>query len=202
MKDLSVTKLCLGLQIEHLHNDIFVHQSNYIQKMLKRFNMDKTHPLSTPLVVRLPDVKKDPYRPRENNEKAIGPEVPYLSAIGFLMYLANKMRHDIVFFVNILARYSSDPTRRHWNGIKHVLCYLCGTRDMRLFYRKDTKSKLVGYADVGYLLDPHKARSQSGYVFTYDVTVISWRSTKQTLAVTSSNQAELIVLYDAGRECV
>jgi Reverse transcriptase (RNA-dependent DNA polymerase) len=30
MKDLGVTKLCLGLQIEHLHNDIFVHQSNYI----------------------------------------------------------------------------------------------------------------------------------------------------------------------------
>jgi Reverse transcriptase (RNA-dependent DNA polymerase) len=26
MKDLGVTKLCLGLQIEHLHNGIFVHQ--------------------------------------------------------------------------------------------------------------------------------------------------------------------------------
>jgi Reverse transcriptase (RNA-dependent DNA polymerase) len=30
MKDLGVTKLCLGLQIEHFHHDIFVHQSNYI----------------------------------------------------------------------------------------------------------------------------------------------------------------------------
>jgi uncharacterized protein related to proFAR isomerase len=30
MKDLGVIKLCLGLQIEHLHNVIFVHQSNYI----------------------------------------------------------------------------------------------------------------------------------------------------------------------------
>jgi uncharacterized protein related to proFAR isomerase len=57
MKDLGVTKLCLGLQIEHLLNDIFVHQSNYIQKMLKRFNMDKAHPLSTPMVVRSLDVK-------------------------------------------------------------------------------------------------------------------------------------------------
>jgi hypothetical protein len=48
----------------------------------------------------------------------------------------------------------------------------------------------------------HKARSQSGYVFTYGGTVISLRSTKQTLTVTSSNYTELIVLYDAGRECV
>jgi Reverse transcriptase (RNA-dependent DNA polymerase) len=37
MKDLGVTKLCLDLQIEHFHNGILVHQSNYIQKMLKHF---------------------------------------------------------------------------------------------------------------------------------------------------------------------
>jgi hypothetical protein len=89
------------------------------------------------------------------------------------MYVANNTRSDIAFSVNVLAIYSSNPTHRHWNIIKHVLCYLCGTRDMRLFYRKDTKSKLVGYADAGYLLDPHKARSQSVYVFTYDDTTIS-----------------------------
>jgi Reverse transcriptase (RNA-dependent DNA polymerase) len=113
MKDLDVTKLCLGLQIEHFHNGIFVHQSNYIQKMLKRFNMDKAHPLSTSMVVRSLDVKKDSYRSRENNEKALGPEVPYLSAIEALMYLANNTRPGIIFSINILARYSSDPTRRH-----------------------------------------------------------------------------------------
>jgi hypothetical protein len=170
--------------------------------MLKYFNMDKAHPLSTPMVVRLLDVKKDPYRCRENNETTLGPEVPYLSVIGALMYLTNNMRPDIAFYVNVLARYSSDLTRWHWNRIKHVLRYLCGTRDMRLFYRKDTKSKLVGYADINYLSDIHKTRSQSGYVFTYGGTVILWRSTKQTLTATSSNHAELIALYDAGWECI
>jgi Reverse transcriptase (RNA-dependent DNA polymerase) len=65
MKDLGVTKLCIGLQIEHLHNGIFVHQSNYIQKMLKRFNMDKAHPLSTPMVVRSLDVKRSLSAPRK-----------------------------------------------------------------------------------------------------------------------------------------
>jgi hypothetical protein len=111
MKDLGVTKLCLGLQIEHFHNGIFVHQSNYIQKMLKYFNMDKTHHLSTPMVIQSLNVKKDLYRPRENNEKALGPEVPYLSRIGALMYLANNTRPDIIFSVNVLAGYSYDLTR-------------------------------------------------------------------------------------------
>jgi hypothetical protein len=102
--------------------------------------MDKAHPLSTPMVVRSLDVKKDPYRPRENNEKTLGPEVPYLSAIRALMYLTNNTKHDFSFSVNILIRYSYDPIRRHWNEIKYVLRYLCGTRNMGLFYRKDTKS--------------------------------------------------------------
>jgi hypothetical protein len=74
-----------------------------------------------------------------------------------LIYLANNTRPDIDFSVNVLARYSSDPTRRYWNGIKDVLRYLCGTRDMGLFYRKNTKSKLVGYADAG--VRPFFARS-------------------------------------------
>ncbi|RVW19230.1 Copia protein [Vitis vinifera] len=67
------------------------------------------------------------------NEELLGPEVPYLSAIGALMYLANCTRPDIAFSVNLLARYSSAPTRRHWNGIKHILRYLRGTTDMVYF---------------------------------------------------------------------
>ncbi|KAL0428635.1 UNVERIFIED_CONTAM: Retrovirus-related Pol polyprotein from transposon TNT 1-94, partial [Sesamum latifolium] len=112
---------------------------------------------------------------------------------------------NIAFSVNLLARYSSTPTKRHWNGVKHILCYLRGTSDMGLYFERheDVKAtNLVGYSDAGYLSGPHKAISQSGYVFMYGGTAISWRSTKQTLVATSSNHAELIALYEVGRECV
>ena len=72
--------------------------------------MDKAHPLSSPMVVHLLDVKKDPFRPCEMGEELLGPEVPYLSVIGALLYLANCTRLDIAFFVKLLARYNSDPT--------------------------------------------------------------------------------------------
>ena len=124
MKDLGKTKFCLGLQIEHLPNGILVHQSTYIEKVLKQFDMDKAHPLSTPMVGWSLDVKKNPFRPQEDDEETLGPKVPYLSAIGTLMYLANYTRPDMAFVVNLLARYSSAPTRRYWNGIKHILRYL------------------------------------------------------------------------------
>ncbi|CAA7040496.1 unnamed protein product [Microthlaspi erraticum] len=78
MKDLGKTKFCLGLQIEHLVDGILLHQMAYTEKILKRFFMDQSHPLSSPMIVRSLDVLKDPFRPRKNDEEVIGPEVPYL----------------------------------------------------------------------------------------------------------------------------
>jgi hypothetical protein len=69
MKDLGKTKFCLGLQIEHLHSGILVHQSAYVQKILEKFNMDKAHPIKTPMVVRSLDLEKDVFRPREEGER-------------------------------------------------------------------------------------------------------------------------------------
>nr|AEL30347.1 copia-like polyprotein [Arachis hypogaea] len=136
MKDLGRTKFCFDLQIEHTKNGIFIHQATYTEKILKRFYMDKSHPLSTPMIVRSLDMENDQFRPKEENEDILGPEVLYLSAIRALMYLANNTRPDISFAVNLLARYT-----------------------------------------------------------------ISWRSTKQMIAATSSNHAEILAIHEASREC-
>lgn len=88
MKHLGKTKYCLGLEIQHIQNGIFVHQSNYTERVLKCFNMDNANPLSTPMVVRSLNIDKDPFRPCEENE-VLGSEVPYLNAVGALMYLTN-----------------------------------------------------------------------------------------------------------------
>ena len=118
------------------------------------------------------------------------------------MYLVNNTRPDIAFVVNLLARFSSDPTKRHWDGIKHRFRYLCGTIDLELFFPNDLKSQLVGYADVGYMSNPHFGQSQTGYLFKYCGTAISWKSIKQTMAATSSNHAESLTIHESSRECI
>jgi hypothetical protein len=105
MKDLGRTKFCLGLQLEHLHTCILIHQSTYVQKILEKFNMDKAYLTRTPMVVCALEKDKDPFRPKEEGEEVLGPKYPYLSAIGVLMYLANNTRPDIAFIVNCLARH-------------------------------------------------------------------------------------------------
>ena len=56
---------------------------------------------------------------------------------------------------------------------------------MCLFYSKESKQPLLGYADIGYLSDPLKARSQTGYVFNCNENTISWRSFKQIMVAIS-----------------
>ncbi|XP_068329664.1 secreted RxLR effector protein 161-like [Pyrus communis] len=171
MKDLGKTRYCLDLEIEYCSDGIL-----------------------------------------EDEKEILEPNVPYLSAIGALLYLAQCIRPDISFAVNLLARYSNASTRRHWNGVKDIFRYLKGTTDLGLFYTRESPcvaapydpqidSRLVGYVDAGYLFDPHRARSQTGYVFTVEDTAISWRSTKQTLVATSSNHVEILALHEASHEC-
>jgi len=71
--------------------------------------MDKTNPLSIPMVNRSLNLENDPFRLCEDNKEFLGPEIPYISAIGGLMYLANCTRPYIAFAINLLARYNSSP---------------------------------------------------------------------------------------------
>ena len=73
---------------------------------------------------------------------------------------------------------------------------------MGLFYSNKSNFDLLGYVDSGYLSNPHKARSQTSYLFTCGGTAISWRSVKQTITATSSNHAEILAIHEASRECV
>jgi hypothetical protein len=121
MKDFGKTKFCIGLQLEHLHMGILVHQSTYVQKILEKINMDKAYSARTPMVIHALEKDKDPFRSKEEGEEVLGLEYPYQSVIGALMYLANNTRPDIDFVVNCLARHSAAPTIRDWNDIKNIL---------------------------------------------------------------------------------
>ncbi|XP_068309729.1 secreted RxLR effector protein 161-like [Pyrus communis] len=136
------------------------------------------------MVVQTLNAKRDPFHPNEEEEEILEPKVPYLSAIRALLYLAQCIRPDISFIVNLLARYINAPTRRHWNGIKDIFCYLKGMIDLGLLYTRESSrvaalissrinSCLVGYTDAGYLFDPHSVCSQTSYVFTVGDTAIS-----------------------------
>jgi hypothetical protein len=66
------------------------------------------------------------------------------------MYLASNTQPDIAFAVNLLARYCSIPTKRHWVVIKNIFQYLNDTKDLGLFYKRNDDPSLIGYTDACY----------------------------------------------------
>ena len=114
MKNLGKTKLCLSLQLEHSPAGILVHQSAYTQMVLEIFGFDKAYPSKTPMIWRSLQQDKDPFWSKEEVEEILGPEFPYLSVVGALMYLANCTWPNIAFVVDLLAMHQgrlSIPTR-------------------------------------------------------------------------------------------
>jgi hypothetical protein len=171
------------------------------RKYWKKFIMDKAYSARTPMIIHALQKDTNPFRSKEEGEEVLGPKYPYLSVIGVLIYLANNTRLNIAFVVNCLTRHNVTPTMRHWNNIKNILRYLVGTIDFGLLFHKNQESKLIGYADVGYLSDPRNVSSQTEYMFLHGGTTIYWKSCKQTLVATSTNHSKIVVLYEALREC-
>ncbi|GKC03999.1 copia protein [Tanacetum coccineum] len=80
--------------IENL--DEIVNTANLLKNEFKM--KDFAHPLSSPMVSRLLDRELDPFCPKEHDEDILGPEIPYITTIGVLMYLASNARPEILHF--------------------------------------------------------------------------------------------------------
>nr|GEV52442.1 hypothetical protein [Tanacetum cinerariifolium] len=78
------------------------------------------------------------------------------------------------------------------------------TKDMFLIYGGDLKRefRVSCYTDAGYLTDADDLKSQTGYVFVLNRSVVDWKSTKHSIFATSFTEREYIAAYDAYKEVV
>ena len=202
MKLLGKTSFCLGLQLSHVPGGgIFLHQTTYTQKLLKRFGMDKANPLSAPMTS-YSKTSDDPYTPCKEEEEEFHNKTQYLTAVGALLYLSTYIRPNISFAVSVLAQHSQRPSICHWNGIKHLLHYLRGTEDLELLYTKGRQEEITRYADVGFRSDEISDKSQTGYIFLKNNAPITWKLVKQIVTATSTNHSELVAFHEAARESI
>ena len=82
----------------------------------------------------------------------------------------------------------SNPGKKHWEAVKGIMCYLKGTKGMRI--RFGSKEACVdGYMDADYAGDMDKRRSTSDYVFMFTEGVVSWRSYLQNCVSMSTIEA-------------
>ncbi|GJW09846.1 integrase, catalytic region, zinc finger, CCHC-type containing protein, partial [Tanacetum coccineum] len=121
-----------GLQISQSPRGIFLNQLKYALESLKKYGMESSDPVDTPIVEKS-KLDEDP------QGKAVDP-THYRGMVGTLMYLtANRL--DLTFVVCMCARYQAKPIENHLHAIKRIFKYLRGTvnRELCGYQQKDRK---------------------------------------------------------------
>ncbi|CAM8921011.1 unnamed protein product [Rhodiola kirilowii] len=177
MKDLGIAKKILGINIvrNKPNKMMFLSQSDYIDKVLKRFNMENSKSAAIPLGGHLVLSKTDcPKTEIDMKKMAL---IPYDVAVGSVMYCMFCTRPDLAFGISVLSRFMSNPGETHGNAMQFLLKYLNSTKNLGLVYAPHgNKNELFGYVDSDYASNMDNRKSTIGLFFTWFGNCISWKS--------------------------
>nr|GEZ47975.1 copia protein [Tanacetum cinerariifolium] len=165
----------LGLQIKQMEDSIFFNQSKYIKEMLKKFGLEDSKPVKTPMSSDT-KITKD--------EECESVDTKYRGMIGSLLYL--------MFSVCLFARFQEDPKTSQLEGVKRIFRYIKDTTHLGLWYPKGTSIDTVVYADSNHAGDYVDRKTTSGICTFVRCCLTSWFSKKQTALAISTTEAEYI----------
>ncbi|GJV72055.1 retrotransposon protein, putative, ty1-copia subclass [Tanacetum coccineum] len=173
--DLGEAAYILGIKIyrDRSLRLIGLNQSAYIDKILKKFNMQNSKKGFIPMEVKH-DLSNEMCA-SSDEEKACG--------------VCSKL----------VSPVSTNPRKLHWVAVKHILKYLRNTKDMFLVYggNPDTELDVTGFCDASWQCDKDDTKSQTGYVFVVNGGAVDWKSKKQTTIAMHATQSEYMAASEA-----
>nr|GEV97784.1 hypothetical protein [Tanacetum cinerariifolium] len=143
----------LGLQISQSPRGIFINQSKYALKSLKKYGFESCDPVDTPMV-------KKSKLDEDIEGKAIDLS-HYHGMIGTLLFLTAS-RPDLHFAICMSTQYQARPTENHIHAVKRIFWYLRGIVNQGLWYLKDSLIALTSFAYTDHDGCQDTRRSTSG----------------------------------------
>ena len=155
MKDMGDLHYCLGISIvqDKENSIIYLHQNQYIENLIQRFNMKDAKNVSTPSDVNVRLCKDDGFSQPVDN-------ILHQSLVGSLLYATIATRPNAV---EVVAQYCGSPNQSHLTAAKHILRYLKGTAQYALSYKKG--GVLSEFSDSDWAGNIDDRKSMSGNLF-------------------------------------
>jgi hypothetical protein len=178
-------------------NGFSLHQTSYIESLLRRFGLEDAYEVATPVDTKV-SLEIGETNDSSPDSDDIVDQKEYLAIVGSLMYAALGGRPDISYAVGLLSRFNVNPRKRHLTAAKRVLRYLKRTKGLKLAY-KATGKDLTGFVDSDWAKSRDR-KSVGGYIFTLGGAAISWNSKKQSLVSLSTEEAEYSSFTEGSRE--
>ncbi|GJV17671.1 retrovirus-related pol polyprotein from transposon TNT 1-94 [Tanacetum coccineum] len=186
MSMMGELNIFLGLQIKEMEDGIFFNQSKYIKEMLKKFVLEDSKPMKTPMPSDTKLMKNKEYESVDSTK--------YRGVICSL----TTSRPDIMFSVFICARVQEDPKTSLLEVVKRIFRYIKGTTRLGLWYPKWIGIETVLHVDSNHAGDYFDRKSTSGICTFVGCFLTSWFSKKQTALAISTTEAEYV---SVGKTC-
>ncbi|XP_024160679.1 secreted RxLR effector protein 161-like [Rosa chinensis] len=194
MTDLGKIRLFfLGIEVLQQSDGIFICQKKYAMDVLKRFGMDGSSSVGSPIILGF-KLHKDEYGVRID-------ESYYKQVVGSLMYLT-ATRPDLMFSVSLISRFMAEPTEMHLQAANRILRYLRGTTSFGILNKKGGTYELLAYTDSDYAGDIEDRKSTLGYVFLLSSGAVSWLSKKQPIVTLSTTEAEFVAAAGCASQAI
>ncbi len=205
VRDLPASRF-IGLDItrDRPNRFLYVDQSDFITKMLRRYNMADCK--SSPVPANKDNRPSPQMAPKSEDDYNKMAATPIREALGSLIYLMAMSRPDIELAVNQVAAYVSSPGPGHWDAVKLIFAYLAGTTNYGIRYGGEMaineESPLQGYTDANFAMDLVARKSTTGILFQLFGGPISWGNKRQRATSLSTTDAEIYAASEGSREAI
>jgi hypothetical protein len=122
--------------------------------------------------------------------------IMFHSTVAKLLYLAKRVRPDLLTAISFLATRVRNPTKQDLEKLARVIRYIRGTSNygIRLNMAEDTFNAFI---DASHCVHSADGKSQTGLFVTLGKGPFFVRSAKQKLVAKSSTEAELVAISDS-----
>ncbi len=196
-KDLGETQQYLNMKVERDRKEgtLKLSQPTHTRELLRRLGLEKANPRQLPMA---PGAEIKAWV--EGDKEMQNPSL-YSESVGMLLYISCCTRPDISYATNVLARYMTKPTERHFELLKGVVRYLAGTVDTGIVYGK-SDLPVQCFTDSDYAACKDSRKSRSGMLFTSFGGAVHWASKLQPVMSLSTAESEYVAGSYAAREAV
>jgi len=189
LSDIGEIDFIIGIKFVKCNDGYILHQSQYVDKILDEFKIDKYDEISNMMYYKNEKLSKKKF-----NQKL------YMKAVGCLLYLAIGTRPDIMFATSKASRKNQDPTYEDWFNVLKIFRYLNGTKYYGLKFTNNIDLNIFVDADLGG--DERTKRSTTGFLILMGSTPVSWYSKLQQCVAVSTAESEYYSLNECALKCL
>jgi histone deacetylase 1/2 len=177
----------LGMSLDFSKNgQTKVTMEGFISDLLKSCELDDGISVSTPALPNLFDIDEKSIKLDSNKS------IEFHSRVAKLLYLAKRVRPDILCATTFLSTRVQFSTEQDWQKLDRILRYLNGTKELGIVLNIGKEISVRAFVDASFGVHADFKGHTGGNIVIGESGSIFVKSVKQKLMTKSSTESELV----------